>query len=126
MILVVDDNPIICNLIADVCRNNNVTVESVGTGEEAVMAAALRHYDLIFMDLHLDGICGVDAAIEIRKLAEPFCNVPIIALSGLFPVRGMSRWEQARFSDTVVKPFSISELEQIILKYARPDQAREL
>ncbi|MFQ5987538.1 MAG: response regulator, partial [Dehalococcoidia bacterium] len=41
-------------------------VVSVGTGEEAVAEVGKRHFDLIFLDLVLPGITGVEALSRIK------------------------------------------------------------
>ena len=120
MILVVDDNPAINDLIATVCEEIGVAKEFAATGEEALILAGQKSYDLILMDLHLEGLCGVEAAISIRQLPEPYGSVPIVALTGLIPVRGMAKWDAAGFVSTLVKPFSVKALISAIRKYSRP------
>jgi CheY-like chemotaxis protein len=48
------------------------------TGEKAVEIVNNRHFDLIFMDIHLPGIDGREASEKI-KYSHP--NMPIVALS---------------------------------------------
>ena len=48
------------------------------TGEESVELAKNNNYDIIFMDIGLPGISGLDASRQIRR----FSSVPIIAVTG--------------------------------------------
>ncbi len=116
-ILIVDDNDMIVELISDIAQNNGIRSDHAATGEAALLLASCTQYATIFMDLNLDGMCGVETAIAIRELGEPYKSVPIVALTGLMPVAGMLRWNEADFIDTLVKPFSIRHLTTIMKKY---------
>jgi CheY-like chemotaxis protein len=69
------------------------------------------NFDIILMDLQMPVMSGFEAAIEIRKLADPKkSGVPIIALtaSALHDIR--ERVMDCGMNDYVSKPFKPEEL----------------
>lgn len=64
-ILVVEDNKIVRDAMLSYINSFDVNCYAVTTGEEAVDLA--EYFDLIFMNVDLPGISGVEAARRIRK-----------------------------------------------------------
>jgi signal transduction histidine kinase/ActR/RegA family two-component response regulator len=77
-ILMVEDNEINQAVMLAVFESLNVPIIIAGTGEEAIDAVNHRHFDLVFMDIHLPGIDGRQASEQIKH-SHP--NIPIVALS---------------------------------------------
>lgn len=121
MILVVEDNELMRELICDIIqKDKRHFVDVVTTGEDAIQKAARNYYSMIFMDLELPGICGIDTAIAIHNLPTPFCNVPIIALNSMKEIPGLDHWDEAKFAGTLIKPFSVQELTDLVIQYDTP------
>jgi CheY-like chemotaxis protein len=77
------------------------------------------NFDIILMDLQMPVMNGFDAAVEIRKMADPQkANIPIIALtaSALFDIK--ERVYNSGMNDYVSKPFKPNELYEKILNLA--------
>ena len=66
-IAICDDEEIIIERIADLIKKQNTdcNIESFQSGNE--LLAAKRRYDLIFLDIQMDGINGMDTAKAIRE-----------------------------------------------------------
>jgi len=77
-ILMVEDNEINQAVMLAVFESLNVPIIIAGTGEEAIDAVNHRHFDLVFMNIHLPGIDGRQASEQIKH-SHP--NIPIVALS---------------------------------------------
>ena len=77
-ILLVEDNEINQAVMLATFESLDITVTIAGTGEEALKLVNNRHFDLIFMDIHLPGIDGREASKQIKQI---YPQVPIIALS---------------------------------------------
>jgi two-component system, sensor histidine kinase len=80
-VLCAEDNPYGRVILNTILTELGHRADFVSSGEEAV-AAALRGYDVILMDLTLTGIGGLEATRRIRALAEPACLTPIVGISG--------------------------------------------
>lgn len=57
-ILVIDNEPLICEVIAAILQGANFRVHTVWSGTEALQAAAARHFDLVLLDVNLPGLSG--------------------------------------------------------------------
>lgn len=105
-ILVVDDEPQIRRALQVTLRANGYEVEAVGSGQEALDAAAVRPPDLIVLDLNLPDISGIEVCRQIRE----WSHVPIVVLSVLGDDYAKIRAFDEGADDYVTKPFSVPEL----------------
>jgi two-component system KDP operon response regulator KdpE len=105
-ILLVDDEASIQRAVAPLLRSRGYDVETVGTGAEALKAAAVRPPDLVVLDLGLPDMDGAEVCRRIRQTS----GVPIIVLSA----RGSDADKVSALDlgadDYVTKPFSPEEL----------------
>ncbi len=106
LVLVVDDEPQIRKALRANLVARGYDVELAASGEEALVAAADRHPDVVLLDLGLPGIDGMAVIEGLRGWSE----VPIIVLS----VRGEESDKVAALDagadDYVSKPFGMGEL----------------
>jgi CheY-like chemotaxis protein len=80
-ILVAEDNEFNRLLMRSLLSDRGAEVEEAADGREAVAAASERHFDLIFMDVHMPLMDGLEATKRIRDLPPPRGLVPIVALT---------------------------------------------
>jgi excisionase family DNA binding protein len=66
-VLVVDDDPEVREMLSEVISRKGFKVVGVGSGEEALEELEKQHFDLIFLDLVLPGMTGVDALSTIKE-----------------------------------------------------------
>lgn len=79
-ILVVEDEPLILDLIAILLERAGHEVVRAATAEEAIALAGQRPPDLVLMDIALPGIDGF-AATRILKSSPATRGVPVVALT---------------------------------------------
>jgi len=80
-VLVAEDNPTNQYLINAFLSAMGHSATTVGTGTEAVAAAAEGGFDVVLMDVQMPDMDGLAAARAIRRLPAPAGEVPIIALT---------------------------------------------
>ncbi len=68
-ILVVDDEPLIRNTLAEFLTLEGYEVETVGDGEQALKAASERRFDLAICDVQLPGIDGVELLERLLRIS---------------------------------------------------------
>jgi two-component system OmpR family response regulator len=106
-ILVVDDEPNIVDVVAMALRFQGFTIESAGTGAEAVAAVSSFRPDLIVLDVMLPDMDGFEVA---RRLGAQQARVPIIFLTARDATEDKIRGLTIGGDDYVTKPFSLEEL----------------
>ena len=78
-ILVIDDEDVIRDFLAEMFVSAGYEADTAATGPEGIALFEKNHYDLVFSDLGLPEMSGWDIAKAIRA-RKP--SVPIVLLSG--------------------------------------------
>jgi DNA-binding response OmpR family regulator len=133
-VLVVDDEPLILEFLAENLREDDFTVLTAATGEDAMEALAVSRPDVVLLDVVLPGMSGYDVCRRVRQgdaVNDPWDpELPIIMLSAKAEhtdrVRGLNRGAD----DYVTKPFHYPELlariGAVLKRVSRARSAHEL
>jgi len=115
-VLVVDDNDINKKLLAKVLENENLEVTYASNGQEAVNLREKHDYDIIFMDIQMPVMNGVEASKAIRKYEnkQNIAPVPIIALTANTGKNDRDEYLDAGMTDYMVKPIMIDDVRERI------------
>ncbi len=91
-IMVIDDEPAIRRSFELALDESGYQVESVSSGKEGVLRLQKGAYDLVFLDLKMPGMNGVETLREIRKRDETIPVYIVTAFYGEFfdELRGMA------------------------------------
>ncbi|MDR0554994.1 MAG: response regulator [Treponema sp.] len=117
-ILVVDDVDINREMIFALLEDTGAELEGAAGGGEAVALCSQKKYDLVFMDLHMPGMDGLDAARGIR--AAPLfgsATTPIIALTADNGAEIRARCREAGLNDYLTKPVDAEILFKTIARW---------
>jgi two-component system, OmpR family, response regulator len=106
-VLVVDDEPNIVDVVSMALRFQGFTVESAGTGHDALAAVTAFRPHLMLLDVMLPDMEGFDVA---RRLGAQRADVPIIFLTARDGTEDKVRGLTMGGDDYVTKPFSLEEL----------------
>jgi len=101
-VLVVDDDPAVCEVISRVASVNGLQPFSAETGEEALEMINNEEFALIVLDIKLAGIDGFGV---IERLRSDNKEVPIIILSAIDVHHDMLYGLEIGADDYVTKPF---------------------
>nr|MUH41820.1 response regulator [Zobellia laminariae] len=101
-ILIVEDNKINQVITKKMLTKKEITSDIANDGGEAIDMARENYYDAILMDIHMPGIGGEEATIEIRKFD---IVTPIIALTAISLDDSLESFYAAGCNDVVTKPF---------------------
>ena len=80
-LLLVEDSIINQTILASMLRSEGHLVDVASCGAEAITEASKNTYDLIFMDVSMPDMSGMEATQIIRKLGGAALTVPIIAIT---------------------------------------------
>jgi signal transduction histidine kinase/ligand-binding sensor domain-containing protein/CheY-like chemotaxis protein/HPt (histidine-containing phosphotransfer) domain-containing protein len=118
-VLVAEDVDINQRIATEMLQILNFSVVIARNGEEAVKEYVENDFDLIFMDCQMPLMDGFEATIKIRQLEEQNekDHTPIIALTAGSGKEDRLRCMKSGMDDYLAKPFSISELQQIIIQH---------
>lgn len=105
-VLIVDDDPNICELLRLYLENDGFKTIVAGDGEEAVAIARKEQEDLILLDVMLPKLDGKQVCREIRK----FSNVPIIMVTAKGEVFDKVLGLELGADDYISKPFDAKEV----------------
>jgi two-component system, OmpR family, alkaline phosphatase synthesis response regulator PhoP len=106
-ILVVEDAEDLAIVLRDRFRREGCSVETVGDGESALLAAEQNRHDLILLDVMLPGKSGFDVCRELRLLNDA---TPILILTARSETVDKIVGLQLGADDYVTKPFDMGEL----------------
>jgi len=114
-ILLVDDDPLITQLIVDMLSLDGHDVDTAPNGIAALNRVQRRRYDLILTDLHMPELDGVGLYRElIRRQAHP--PHKIIFLTGTTGTSDAHRLMQENGVPLLRKPFNLVELLALVRK----------
>lgn len=115
-ILVAEDHPINRKILTTFLLQNNITVYTAENGEEAVKTC-LKHPEigLIFMDIQMPIMSGVQATTEIRKTG--FRGI-IIACTANTNQEDYELYLQNGMNDVLVKPFKKDKVWELLKKWS--------
>ncbi|MGB8706230.1 MAG: ATP-binding protein, partial [Gillisia sp.] len=105
-ILIVEDNKINQMITRKILEKHKVVCDVADNGTIAVEKAKNNYFDLILMDIHMPGISGIEATIEIRKFDE---NIPIVALTAVTLDENLDEFYLNGFTDIIPKPYKTEE-----------------
>lgn len=110
-ILLIEDDKDISDLLTHFLRKTGASVENAATGEEGIQLAKSGNFDLIFLDLQLPKINGLEACSKIRSNG---ISSPIVALTANTSLETKRKCFQVGFNLYMTKPISIESLFQLI------------
>ena len=105
-ILVVEDDSTVRNLITNTLKSNDYRFLTAQNGADAIAAATTQQPDIVFLDLGLPDMDGVEIIRRIRTWSQ----MPIIVISARSEDMDKVTALDAGADDYLTKPFSVTEL----------------
>jgi DNA-binding response OmpR family regulator len=105
-ILVIDDEPMTCDLLKMLFIKEGMDVLSALDGYEALRKAASYQPDVILLDLMMPGLDGWDTYSKLREIS----HVPVLILSAIQTKDEIVRGLNLGADDYITKPFHPQEL----------------
>ncbi len=116
-ILIVDDIFVNRLLLKEVMKGLDVACIEAQNGKEAIEIIQREKVDLIFMDIEMPVMNGLETTRHIReKLPSPVRYIPIIALTAHNPASFFDDFRDVGFDFLMTKPYSIEKIKQAINK----------
>lgn len=112
-ILAVDDEPIICTMIKDAFEPIGFTVLTAHSGDEALKVFAKEKPRLIFLDIKMLGMSGLDVLKQIKAQDK---SVKVVMLTVMADTQTKLKAKELGADDFVTKPFMSDHLEEVARK----------
>lgn len=117
-LLIAEDNKLNQKYISTLMDKWGLVYDLVEDGLEVIEAAGLAKYDLIFMDLQMPKLGGLEAAKKIRSQGLNR-QTPIIALTASTFLSKKQMAKEAGMNDFLTKPYTPTQLLKVITRHVR-------
>ncbi len=112
-VLIADDNAVNALLASRALKAAGYRTDTAGTGAEALERASETAYSVIFMDIRMPVMDGIEAARRIRGLEGAAGAVPIVALTADIDSDTESRARAAGVNAIAAKPIDPASLRRL-------------
>jgi len=120
-ILIVDDELIVRESLGGWLERDGHTVDKAASGEESLEKFEKTHYDIILLDIKMEGMSGLDVLKKVREL-DPDVSVVMITAYGSIP-SAIEAMKSGAY-EYLLKPFDPDELMVLIEKIRKHQTER--
>jgi CheY-like chemotaxis protein len=118
-ILVTDDDELSRRLMSVILTQEGHSVDVAANGLEALEAIKNNKFDIVFMDLHMPDMDGMEASRQIRSWESGGSHTFIVALTASYlPEIGQALFDSG-IDNYISKPFEVAQIQRL-LKYSSP------
>lgn len=106
-ILLIEDDPETCEMIAECLRFEHYSVEQVDNGTDGLSFLQTYSYDLAILDWGLPGLPGIEV---LKKYRQDGGTTPVLLLTGRAEIDEKTQGLDTGADDYLTKPFHMNEL----------------
>ncbi|WP_439483954.1 response regulator [Cyclobacterium plantarum] len=128
-VLVVDDNDTNRNLIREIMESRNISCHQAPNGMVALqLLETKKNIDLVFMDLRMPFLDGIEVTEKIRKLKHPkLSGLPVVLLSSSSDdALDRGKMETLKIQHRILKPIKIQQIAQVLRKITQSSEGDEV
>jgi DNA-binding NtrC family response regulator len=112
-ILIADDDKFMRNILEDMLVENGCTVNTVQSGGEVIRAVLSDIYDAVFLDLHINGMDGVELIQAVKMIDQ---NLPIVIITGDDSPDMKKEVMMQGVIDYILKPIRMKKIKRILTR----------
>src|SRR4030066_176842 len=110
-IMVVDDDALGREYLCETLKRGGYDVTGVGNGQQAVSRIGKEDFDMVFMDMKMPGMDGMEALEKVKGISQETVVILMTAYGTIeSAVEGMGKGAY----DYIIKPFSPDQIELLI------------
>lgn len=110
--LVVDDSPINLKIAQKLLETEGLTVDTVLSGKECLEKVKSTKYDVIFMDIMMPEMDGVETFKKLKEQGD--FNTPVITLTADAVTGAREKYLKEGFAEYISKPFTKEQIKEKI------------
>ena len=113
-ILVAEDDDQNQSMMKLILSRQGHNIKSAWNGNEAIAAVQFGDIDLVFMDVHMPEMDGLETTRQIRLWENNKKHVPIVILSGSVPNNITDEYKKAGADTFILKPFDVKKISLLV------------
>ena len=106
-ILIVDDEPAVCNLLVSFLESLSYKVETAPDGLAGLDKYVRTHFDLVITDLSMPNMDGIELVKQIRAIDD---EAVILLITGYPTIGSVVEAIKQGATDYITKPFTLDEI----------------
>ncbi len=114
--LLVEDNPVALMAASMLLKKLGITVDTAQSGQEALERVKHKHYPIIFLDLRLPDMSGIELAKRLKHSVNKEHPVTLIALTAHSKERYEEECEAAGIHFFLSKPITKEQISDLLIK----------
>ena len=126
-ILIVDDEDRLRLSLSLVLQKENYRVQTAASAEEALQCLQPQEYDLMFLDLSLPGMSGIDLLVEVHRR---FPQMPVLILTAHAALESAIQAVRLGARDYLIKPVEpvliLTRVAEILAEREQPARKKEI
>ncbi len=112
-LLIVDDEKGITDSLKDFFVHRGFSVKAVNSGEDALTVVKDDRPDIIFLDIRMRGISGLDVLEKVKKIDK---SIKVIMLTIHEEKEVINKAKELGADEYIIKPFRVDYLEEVVIK----------
>jgi DNA-binding response OmpR family regulator len=112
-LLTVDDEKGMTELLYDFFHNRGFYVSVAHSGEEALKIVNSDRPDIIFLDISMKGMSGIEVLERIKRIDKA---IKVIMVTVHSEKEMVAKAKELGADEYVTKPFAVSYLEEVVIK----------
>lgn len=112
-LLIVDDERGITESLVEFFEHRGFNVRAANSGEEAIRAVNEERPNIVFLDILMKGMSGMDVLERIKKIDR---NIKVIMLTALGDKSMADKAKELGADEYITKPFRVDYLDEVVIK----------
>ncbi len=112
-LLVVDDEPVICDVLERLLTKGGHIVVTANDGDEALVRASEQPFELALLDIKMPGLSGVDVH---RQLASDYPDLCVVMVTAVAEVATAVQAMKQGAYDYMLKPLNLDDVLMRVVK----------
>ena len=112
-VLVVDDEPEVLDTLREILEELGYKASVAASGEQAIAAMATVQPHVVFLDMMMPGVSGLEALTYFR---QHYRRVPVIVITGSVEQKVAREARAGGAFDVVGKPFDMDALQGLLAR----------
>lgn len=121
-VLVVDDDPKICDMLKDMLTRDGCEVDTAYCGKDALLKIKSEKPDLMLLDISMPGMDGIEVLRQMEKIDK---SIPVIMVTGHQDIDDAKNAFRFGARDYVLKPFNIEYLKSSVFSMLSHDESKQ-